>query len=507
MTAQRDAAGARRPGAGGRGAPAADLPAEAGSALVIALVMIAVVAVVLVALLSYTGSSLRATGAVRSDRRTMFAADGAVEAAIQNVRNKPTLGYNDSATPCTFYLPARSGQPGVLVNCLTHGPSWRPGSGGIGDTNPGDAILTLGRRAWMPGRAGSDNQIWGALMPWWFKGPTYPYNWNTNPPTVWNPSSPPPWGNIIEPGMMLQATNEKQGSTTGPVIIRGPAHLNSTVASYGLDIIDQPDVLGQVGFNVRQPCKPSGGATITGGCTVVPGGYAGNDARFNDPLFLHRGQRAGQAFPTLISPGGPDWPVCAASSLVKFKPGFYNDAVALNDLFASAACNGKDFWFQPGFYYFDFRNNTPLSRVCDQSGGRTALNKPFSGDPADWTSDPNNVTNRGSMHEWCIRGNGKGGANRPHIIGGTPMNWNPAPTSGSGPMVPASAVTTTISGGDDFPSVASGKVIDSTDTTTDFTSATSDRTIQLDVATSSRNAQAGVDDFDNRVFVTWTRSS
>ena len=58
---------------------------EGGSALLIALVMVFVISLVATAVLSYTGTSLTASKSVVSDRKSLYAADGAIDTAIRRL--------------------------------------------------------------------------------------------------------------------------------------------------------------------------------------------------------------------------------------------------------------------------------------------------------------------------------------------------------------------------------------------------------------------------------------
>jgi hypothetical protein len=111
------------------------------------------------------------------------------------------------------------------------------------------------------------------------------------------------------------------------------------------------------------------------------------------------------------------------SRLVKFEPGIYTDATALNNLFGDADCKNATFWFAPddhgtsdlsddttGVYYFDFRNTTDAPYAC----GRDL---DFWGIIGTLGSDDN--------HEWCIGGKAADYSGQ-RVIGGTPYNWDPA---------------------------------------------------------------------------------
>ncbi len=351
---------------------------EHGATLVIAIIMIAVVAVVLLALLSYTRTSLRASAAVRTDRQRFFAADGAVETAVQRLRNDPDLGYTDASEDCDLSLPAQGSQPAVSVDCTAQSPEAR--AGGQGETaadQPLYSILTLGRGA---------NQN--------------PFL-NTDNFNFWDINTWIQWGGKGEQGIYYRPYFE---DLAGTATLKGSVFSNSNVVSNRGTL---KIAAGTGTFKVRQACSPVNGGKIlvdpsatNPNCTVVgypagEGGYAetseGVDPRYPSRIDL-QGVPAKQTVP----------PCTAGSALVTFEPGWYDDASALSNLMST--CKGPDglgadFWFKPGLYYFDFRN---ANNVSCADGARP--------------------------HQWCI---GRSKAN-PRVVGGTPVAldggaWDPDP--------------------------------------------------------------------------------
>jgi hypothetical protein len=123
---------------------------EGGSALVIALVMISVLAVGSAALLSFAEVSIRTTVAVQSQGAKAYAADGAVQAAINYVRSRSTLGldpqFTGNVNQCSV--------PAVGVNsitptvtCLGQTNSGKPGAGSAILNAPKYGLLTLSTAA------------------------------------------------------------------------------------------------------------------------------------------------------------------------------------------------------------------------------------------------------------------------------------------------------------------------------------------------------------------------
>ena len=74
-----------------------------GQALPLALTFLIVVSLIIAAMLSYAGASLLATERLRDQRSTVYAADGATDAAIQiGLADNGTGGLQPSGTPGTL---------------------------------------------------------------------------------------------------------------------------------------------------------------------------------------------------------------------------------------------------------------------------------------------------------------------------------------------------------------------------------------------------------------------
>jgi hypothetical protein len=91
---------------------------ESGQVLLIALAFITFVGVVGVALLSYATTNLHATIVLRQLRSQEYSADGAVDVAINMLRNNTAL-----VCGTTFFVAAPSllNQQGIVVNCARNG--------------------------------------------------------------------------------------------------------------------------------------------------------------------------------------------------------------------------------------------------------------------------------------------------------------------------------------------------------------------------------------------------
>ena len=82
---------------------------EQGSALVMALVMLTVIGLIVGAALTYSSTSLRASNnAIRPNRASLYAADSAIQGAIEFVRDHPQAG--------TEIVPGACNPNGFLYN-------------------------------------------------------------------------------------------------------------------------------------------------------------------------------------------------------------------------------------------------------------------------------------------------------------------------------------------------------------------------------------------------------
>jgi Tfp pilus assembly protein PilX len=120
---------------------------DSGGSLIFVLIIVTVLAIIISTITSFADSSIRATLALRDQGSSVYNADGAVQAAINNIRNS---AYNsDSGQTCfgtsnTLQVPYGSGSAAVtctpdpakvLIQC--------PSSANC--NRPGNSILTLGK--------------------------------------------------------------------------------------------------------------------------------------------------------------------------------------------------------------------------------------------------------------------------------------------------------------------------------------------------------------------------
>jgi Tfp pilus assembly protein PilX len=366
---------------------------ERGSALVFALVMIVMVGTLATVTLAYGNTSLRsANNAIGPDRNATFAAGGAVELATKYLEANSAIGRaggavcgDTAAYSPVASLPATGDAPAVDVQCkpASNSGTTQGGSGGVDDTTPAYSILALGTNNNVPG----------------------PYNNNPlSAATAWDTNA---WA---ERGIDLQKSSTGGNSTT---TLTGNVYSNAPVrrsASSG--------ALAATG-----PISARGACENVSPCTVVPYGIA----PVADPGYP---SRTPDLTPRTV-------PSCPGATLVKFQPGWYSSASALNNLFST--CKNKDFWFQPGVYYFDFR---------DTSGGTQC--RPGSTAAAD------------ALHEWCI---GPYADSKSVALGGTPAGGWSEPTAVDATLTPSS-VSDSPSG--EFTQLSFAKVIDNRSASTTF---------------------------------------
>jgi hypothetical protein len=293
---------------------------ESGSVLVISLVLVTVVAVVVGALLSYADTSMRVTVALRSQSADAATADGAAQAALNELAkstynndlgstvypkcfgadNATASAEGDDVLALSNLIPGSTGGAAnsAAVRCTPD-----PSTGASGDSvpitsanKPGNAILTLSTNA---AENGLEVKALNASLPF-----------NVHGGIISN-------SNINVTDGTLKSTVEVQANKgcTGTII--------STPA---------PEC-----FKSGLPGDPNYPAETTTVPTyrAVPANLAAN------------------------CPG----------KVMTFEAGYYNDAAALTDLMSgNGDCKDSVWWFKPGEYYFDFQNTSGTHRWEIKSG-------------------------------------------------------------------------------------------------------------------------------------------
>jgi hypothetical protein len=128
---------------------------DGGAALILALIIVTVIAISLGALLSLTDTGIRTTVNLRGQAAAAYEADGALQAAVNNIRQS---SVNSSTGSCfgggsnTLSLNNFSGTDSAVVQCTPDPASVQIQCTSLTHCNrPGSAILTLGR---IPGEDG-----------------------------------------------------------------------------------------------------------------------------------------------------------------------------------------------------------------------------------------------------------------------------------------------------------------------------------------------------------------
>lgn len=293
---------------------------ESGATLIIVLLLVTVVSLMVGAMLSLTDTSVRTTIAVRGQATNAYAAQGAIDAAINTLRSSSY--NNDVSSPSYPKCFGNTAGSGTLVL-----PNFYPGSTGAAASS---AAVSC-----------SPDPSTGA------GGPQVPINSGNKP------------GNAIltlgtnpnENGINVKALNnsipfEVHGgvvSDSNIVVSNGSLQSNTTVAAH----------TGCSGTIVSNPSP-----AVCNAGTVSDPGYS------YEPAY---------AVPADTVPAYRQVPAPAAAScpgnVVTFQAGYYDDASALNALMngiGSNPCKGSVWWFTPGTYYFDFHNGSnPLLSGSD----------------------------------------------------------------------------------------------------------------------------------------------
>jgi Tfp pilus assembly protein PilX len=287
---------------------------EDGAALVLVLIVITVIALTLGALLSRSDTSIRTTVGLRDQVAATYNADGAMQAAVNNLRNST---YNDSAgQKCfgasnTLQLDNFYGADSAAVTCSADPKKVLIQCPSLSSCNrPGNAILSLGRVAGEDGLhidqpTGSTFRVHGNVFS------------NSNI-------------NVFNGALNTNANVWARTTCSGVIQSTPPPSCN-----YG-------NTSNELGDDKNYPAL----ATIA----ALP----------------HR------TLPSCTTP----------NSVIRFEPGYYDDAYGLSNMMAgNSPCKNSTWWFPPvydgsgnvigtGIYYFDFHNSgTTANPLLQSSGG------------------------------------------------------------------------------------------------------------------------------------------
>lgn len=393
---------------------------ERGTSLVIAMSFLSIFGLISIAILGFGDVSLRATEGYRKQRAHNYATDAALQAAINRVRHDPAIGRDPgvyssdvcnptNTTSALINIAATSTAPAMVVSCQVESGG---GSGIPKDlgTNPPYSILTLGdRRTDQPdgtplighaNDAGVRNTEPGPYNGVVDQGWGDPCGGNRQESGIRVNKSMSPLFLSVYPVWCTTSEAASSWNVTGNVFANSPITLDEPYS--GPVMVTAPDT-------TQGTIKARGGCAGTGLTCINPGWGPLANSEGDDPGLLDPAGYAPRSLSGLTVQSIPSDAGCtAANRLVSFNPGIYTDATALNNLFADADCANATFWFQPGTYYFDFRNTDTISFTC---GGD--INSSWIG-----------TLTQESTHEWCVGGKGQEYAGQ-RVIGGTPYNWDP----------------------------------------------------------------------------------
>lgn len=271
---------------------------EAGSSLILALILVAILGVGLAAVLGFSDTSIKGTVAVRTAGNNTYAANAAVQGAINAIRSNASLGvsqtYTGGVNTCTVpTMTVDSVTP--TVTCQGVGSSGQPGGGDPNNLNntPTYAILTLST-ATSTVEDGLNIAIAGGGNQYAVSG------------SVYSDSDV-----SVGPGSML---------VTGTV----NAHAG---AGYGCS--------GTI------TTVPSGGCLTTTTSVSDPGVSGGSPVASWNPLV--------SSPPAVVTVSATNPAPCSAGTET-FSPGTYQDPSALQTRITGCAIA----YFSPGAYYFNF---------------------------------------------------------------------------------------------------------------------------------------------------------
>ncbi len=253
---------------------------EEGAALVLALILVTVIALALGALLTRTDTSVRVTVGLRDQAAATYDADGALQAAINNLRNS---SYNDSpgqkcfGSSNTLQLDNFYGADSAAVTCAADPKRVLIQCPSLSQCNrPGNAILSLGRVAGEDGLhidqpTGSTFRVHGNVFS------------NSNI-------------NVFNGALNTNASVWARTTCSGVIQSTPPPDCN-----YG----STPNVLG------------------------------------DDPGYV--------PLATIAALPHRSLPACTTpNSVIRFQPGYYDDAYGLSDMMAgNSPCRNSTWWFPP----------------------------------------------------------------------------------------------------------------------------------------------------------------
>lgn len=443
--------------------------AQEGSALLLALVLLAVMVIGVSALVALTTTNHAASRIYRSERTTRYAGDSAVQAAVNWAKDQPRVGRDpalDSTDPaCVYQVPTSVGSVTVSCAATAKMSSGAPKEGGL---VPPEALLLLGTRDIQPGplNAPACTGWWDTFTGWFANG--------VDPDATSAYSEP---GALFKKrnglGVLGAACNVDRTRSMQNFKIRGNmvAAGRIVVPNGAVTMISPSSAKARTGTKIQADGSPltipecsGGGLTcttpgtrsgMTGALAYLNGTAEDSDParptspsanpmdlkapwlpiNFNQdgsPVDVAKLPERKTAYLWNAGTGvlTPTSTCSGVSTTIVFLPGWYRDASVLNNYTANNGCTGVTFWFAPdrgadgtlltaddlsGVFYMDFRPPA--------SGGYPAF-----GSYSNIACGPGGLM-PATKSLWCIGGSS---SQNPRVVVGTPKDWSPLGGSATG---------------------------------------------------------------------------
>lgn len=444
---------------------------QQGASLVIAMIVLVVLSTIVLALASFARTAVKATSPYASSQTKRYAADSGLKAAINYVAKSTNLGRDSATFPndpaCGYRVPAsETGSIDVTVTCaaVTGSKSGVPAESG---KVPDQAILLLGQR-------------YGEL-----------------------PLFSPCTGSTTD---RRDTRGREVGLLLDPIALQKVSGTPTCVENKGaIDSIQGFTVNGSIKSNGPIRVAPTARLNVTGGGTITagtsPAFYLNNSAPTAClgnisvactmlPTARSRSlsdQGGIDPFdpvetlatdPALDGSRGSDWrqgtinwsdpkvsfngatPValtdtttinCSKSqNIIRFYPGFYTSATALNRLFGNASCAAGTDGLHPGIFWFGpaengTRNDSPSTFSLALFSSTTTQQGVYTFDFRDTGTGSACavLANTNNPHRWCLKPNADtdGG---PILVGGWPKGFDPQGVVNTPTSSPGNSFTTSL---------------------------------------------------------------
>jgi hypothetical protein len=275
---------------------------ETGASLLLVLIFVTVIGLITGTLLGF-GSTGLATG-VKIREKTVDSYDtaGALDTAINKVRNSTTEPVSGTGcVPDELLRTRRDDGSFIVVDCSRPGDLGAPAGTApqVGETATGPSLVTLGT---VPGEEG------------------------------------------IRVGADTVLRTRGRVSSASTIDGVGPPCTGSSTSNCS-EIRDEagPIVAGASCFLGRVTLVSDQGVV----CGGIPEPDPGVDPATADAFAQPASQPADLVYRNVPT---------SCSAPVTFQPGYYDDGAALSKVFAT--CGATTYWFQPGVYFFDFHNDS-----------------------------------------------------------------------------------------------------------------------------------------------------